>query len=163
MTGRRLSLVLLLFAAAPAHAQVARPEALAELNREFQEVWSRLTPAAIAEAKRQARSELAAVDTTSKRTEVEVTSVGALNVDLNAAPALTYVSDRRLDLAVPGQGSWSIEGEATVRVKLKFGFFHPTFNVPIKLQVDRIKVRTSVELDVSDPYRPAAKRIGTPR
>lgn len=156
------AIAICLASAAPAAAAPARPAAIAEFNREFQQVWDRLSPAILVQGTAKARAELAAIRHTTKHLEVSVKHVGRIAAGLQAAPAFVGIDDSRVELAVPGQGTWWIEAEAEFRVKVRLGFLRPTFDVPVKLRVEQIKVRQSAQIDTADPDRPSVKRIDRP-
>lgn len=159
-----LALLLVCFAAGSAQGQAAgaSPAGLAEFNTELQGVWDYLRPTLEAELDRQVRTELAALHETSGVVDVTIKQVGAFRRSMTTAPGVGAMTTQRLDISVPRTGSWELEVEAVVRLKVRAWFARLTFDVPVHLRVHDLSLTASATLDDSDPTRPVVGQVNTP-
>ena len=106
--GMRISSLAVLGAAllcgAPAGAQQAPAASRAAFNDECRDVWSRLSPAFMARLQADAAAQLAAVNQVSPSTEVRVTRVRGVQVDLAAPFGFSQLGNDCLEMALPLPG-----------------------------------------------------------
>ena len=156
-------LVCLALGSAQAQSAAATPAGLNELNAELQGVWDYLRPTLAAELERQVRAELGALQSNSGSVDVSVKSVGSFRHDIAMAPAFRALTTRTLEIVLPRSGSWELEVEAVVRVKVRAWFVRMTFDVPVRLRIHDLGVLSTAALDDSDPTRPVVSQLNTPQ
>jgi hypothetical protein len=147
--------------AGPACAQQA---AIDEFNRDMVNVWQSLRPGLQRVIALEVESQVKGLKKTSRRAKISVRDYRGMRFSLQGAPGMTQLGPDRVGFRVPVQGTWGFRVEATVRVKLRLGFLRPTLDVPIKLEVDRIKLESQATFDVTtDPLRPTLRQVGRPK
>ncbi len=145
----------------PASAQ--QQAAINEFDRDMQNVWGSLRPGLQRVIEREVQAQLAGLNQTSRRIEISVRDYRGMGFSIQNAPGLSQLGPDRLAFRVPAQGSWKFEIEATVRVKMRLWFMRPTIDIPIKLKVDRITMKSLATFDITtDPLRPTFAQIGQP-
>jgi hypothetical protein len=149
----------LLLLASPAAAQTATDE----FNRDMRNVWSTLRPGLQRVIEGEVRNQLVGLSKTSGALTVSVRNYRGMRFSVQSAPGLSQLGPDRVGFRVPETGSWGFEIEATVKAKLRLGFLRPSFSIPIKLKVDRIKMESMATFDVTtDPLRPTFAQVGSP-
>ncbi len=155
-----------LLPAAPAAAQsyTVSPAGVAAFNAEVQGIYDGLRPTIERELQQQARAQLDGFKQVEGKWEIEVEKFHALRLKVDAAPGLLSASSRALQVAVPARGTWEIEVEADVRIRKTSGWPKPRIRLRhVRVNVSEVRLTAGVELDDTDPYRPTAKRVGTPK
>lgn len=158
-----LALVLLL-AGVPLNASAQGRSGVDVFNDEIQVLWDKISPDLERELEARVRAQLGAVQGGQGRTQVSVRTVRNVSFRMREGINISDVQADRATLTIPNGPGWSFDIEADVRVKTRLWFMRPTFTIPIRLRVDRIKAGVMLILDVTtDPNRPAIQRVGSPQ
>lgn len=152
--------------AGPARAQqaVATPAGIAAFNDDVQRIYDGLRPALERTLEAEVRAQLGAAPLVDGDYVVEVRRVHGLSLGIARAPGLRALSTRRLEVAVPAQGTWALALEADVFVKKAKGMWRPSLLLRrVRVEVDRLRALAAVDLDDADVHRPQVRRVERPQ
>ncbi len=134
----------------------------AALNAELADVWDALRPGLQVRFLDELRTNLVGRHGSST-VEIEVIDVSRVRFDIVAPPGFLAFTPDRVELRLPLTGTWSIEIDAEVVIRGSLLGWTPSLRLPLTLRVDDLSLADAVDMDLTDPERPAIRQVATPQ
>jgi hypothetical protein len=142
---------------------VASSLAVTTFNTEVQNCWTKLRPAAERRIHDEAVAKLTQLAYVRGDLELAISDVTAVPLQIQNAPGFDSIATNHLEAAVPLSGTWSVEADLVVEVKVSVipGTFS-TVHIPVNVRIDGLSVVAAVDIDDSNPERPQFKSLAPP-
>ncbi|HZV01194.1 MAG TPA: hypothetical protein VFF73_31070, partial [Planctomycetota bacterium] len=143
--------------------QVASPLAIATFDGEVQACWNKLLPAAQRRIHDEVVAQLTSLAYVRHDLSLGISDVTAVTLQIQGAPGFDSAATNHLEAAVPLTGTWSLEVDLVVKVQVTvIAGTTWTVHVPVNVLVNDLRIVASVDIDDSDPTRPAFKSLAPP-